>query len=73
MKLGPATKLDKKKKTTLIKFDCDIVPKAGDIIIIFRIHGQFEAIRKPDSGCIVCKTYISINSNLLSYKNWKQN
>ena len=29
-------------------------------------------MRKPDSGRIVCKTYIYINSNLLSYKNWKQ-
>ena len=31
------------------------------------------AIRKPDSKCIVHKTYIFINSNFLSYKNWKQN
>ena len=30
-------------------------------------------IPKPDSGRIVCKTYIFLNSNLLSYKNWKQN
>ena len=27
----------------------------------------------PDSGCMVCKTYIFINSSLLSYKKWKQN
>ena len=33
---------------------------------------QFGAIRKPDSGYIVCRIYIFINSNLLSYKNWKQ-
>ena len=47
-----------------------------DVFAIFPIYGQFEAIRKPDSRCIVCKTYIFINSNLLSYKNWtteKQN
>ena len=44
-----------------------------DIIVIFPISGQFGAIRKPDSGRMVCKTYIFINSNLLSYKNWKQN
>ena len=37
------------------------------------IYGQFGAIRNPDSGCTVCKLYIFINSNLLSYKNWKQN
>ena len=41
------------------------------VIIFFSIYGQFGAIRKPNSGRIVCKTYISINSNLLSYKNWK--
>ena len=44
-----------------------------DIIIIFLIYGQFRAIRKLDSRCIVCKTYIYINNKLLSYKNWKQN
>ena len=41
-----------------------------DAIAIFLISGQFEAIRKPDSGCIVCKPYIFIKSNLLSYKIW---
>ena len=44
-----------------------------DVIDIFPIYGQFRVIRKPDSGCIVCKTYIFINSNFLSYKKWKQN
>ena len=38
-----------------------------DVIVIFPIYDQFEAIRKPDSRRIVCKTYIFIN------KNWKQN
>ena len=44
-----------------------------DVIVIFPIYGQFGAIRKPDSKHLVCKIYISINRNLLSYKNWKQN
>ena len=44
-----------------------------DVFVIFPIYGQFGAIRKLDSGRIVCKTYIFIESNLLSYKNWKQN
>ena len=43
-----------------------------DGIIVFPIYGQFGAIRKPDSGRIVCKTYIFINSNLLSYNDWKK-
>ena len=45
----------------------------GDVIAIFPIYNQFGAIRKPDSGRIVCKIYIFINRNLLSYKNGKQN
>ena len=44
-----------------------------DVIVIFPIYGQFGVIRKPDSGRIVCKIYVFINSNLLSYNNWKQN
>ena len=47
--------------------------KNCDVIVIFPIFSQFGAIWKPDSGRIVCKTYVFINSNLLSYKNWKQN
>ena len=43
-----------------------------DVIIVFPIYGQFGAIRKPDSGRIVCKTYIFININLLSYNEWKK-
>ena len=44
-----------------------------DAIVIFPIYGQFEAVWKPESGHMVCKTYIFINSNLLSYKKWKNN
>ena len=47
--------------------------KNCDVIIIFPIYGQFEAIRKPDSKRVVCKIYIFINSKLFFYKNWKQN
>ena len=66
MKLGPVTKLDKRNKTTSNKFDDDAMSTICDLIVIFPIYGQFGAIRKPDSGRIVCKTYIFINSNLLS-------
>ena len=69
MKLGPVTKLDKRNKTTSKKFDNNVMSKNCDVIAIFSIYGQFGAIWKPDSGRIVCKTYIFINSNLLSYKN----
>ena len=67
MKLGPVTKIDKRDKTTSKKLHDDVNSKNGDVIVIFLIYGQFEAIRKPDSGRIVC------NSNLLFYKNWNQN
>ena len=73
MKLGPATKLDKRNKTTSKKVDVDVMSENCDVIVIFRIFGQFGAVRRPDSGHRVCKSYVFSNSNLLSYKNWKQN
>ena len=73
MKLGPVTKLDNRNKTTSKKIDNDVMSRNCDIIVIFLIYGIFRANRKPNSGCIVCKTYVSINSNFWSYKNWKQN
>ena len=72
MKPGAVTKLDNRNKTTSEKFDDDIMSENCDAIVIFPIYDQFEAIWKPDSGRIVCKTYVFINSNLLPYKNWKQ-
>ena len=36
-----------------------------DVISNFPILSQFGAIRKPDSGHIVCKTYTFFHSNLL--------
>ena len=69
MKLGPVTKLDKRNTATSKKIDDNVMSANCDAIVIFLIYGQFGAIRKPDSGRMVCKTYIFINSNLLSYKN----
>ena len=69
MKLGPITKPDERKKTTSKKFDDKVMSKNCNVIVIFLIYGQIGAIRKPDFGCIVFKTYGFINSDLLSYKN----
>ena len=69
MKLGPVTKLDKRSKNASKKIDVDLMSANYDAIVIFPMYGQFGAIRRPDCGRIVCKTYIFINSNLLSYKN----
>ena len=73
MKLGRVTKLDKRNKTVSKKLDDDVMSRNCDVIVIFPIYGQFGAIHKPDSGRIVCITYLFINSNLSSYKNRKQN
>ena len=69
MKLRAVTKLDKRNKTTSKKIDDDVMSAICDVIVIFLIYGHFGAIWKPDSRRIVCRTYIFINSNLLSYKN----
>ena len=68
MTLGPVTKHDKRNKTALKKIDDDVMSENCEIIVIFPVYVQFGAIKKPDSGHIVCKTYIFSNSNLLSYK-----
>ena len=73
MKLGPVTKLDKRNRSLSKKIYDDVIPVNCDVIVIFPIFGKFGAIRKPDSGRTVCKIYIFINSNLSSYKNYKQN
>ena len=69
MELGPVTKSYKRNKTTSKIFDNDVMSKNCDVTVIFSIYGQFRAVWKPDSRHRVCKTYVFINSNLLSYKN----
>ena len=68
MKLGPVTNVTIETKKYQKKIDDSVMSANCDIIVIFQIYGQFRAIWKPDSLCIVCKTYIFINSNLLYYK-----
>ena len=67
MKFRPVTKVDKRNKTTSKKFGNDVMSTNCDVVVIFPIYGRFEAIRKPDSGCIVQKTYIFIKNKRLSY------
>ena len=69
MRLELVTKRDKRNKTTSTKFDVNVMSKNCDVIVIFWIFGQFRAVRRPDFGHKVCKTYVFSNSNLLSYKN----
>ena len=44
-----------------------------NVTAIFSIYRESGEIQIPDSGWIAFKIYVFINSNLLSYKNWKQN
>ena len=68
MKLGLVPKLDKRNKTTSKKIDGDVVSASCDIIVIFRIYGKFGRIGKSTSGCIVCKTYISLKKPFILQK-----
>ena len=68
MKLGSVTKPDKRNKITSKQIDNDVVSTNSDVIVIFLIYSQFGAIRLPDSGRIVCKTYIFMKSNLFLTK-----
>ena len=72
MKLGPVTKLDNRNKITSKNIDDDVISANCDVIVIFLINDRFGAIRKTDSGRLVCKTYVFFRSNLLSYKNSKK-
>ena len=67
MKFGPASKLYKRKN------DDEVVLANFDVIVSFLIYGQCGAILELDSRRIVFKTSVFINSNLLAYKNRKQN
>ena len=60
MKLGPVYKLYKRNKATSKNFDDDVMSGNCGVIVIFSIYSQFGAIRKPNSGRRVCKTYVFI-------------
>ena len=62
MKLGGETKPDKRNKTTSRKFDDGVMSRNCDVITTFPIYGQFGTMRMPDSGRVVYKTYVFINS-----------
>ena len=66
MKPGPVTKFDKRNKTTSKKFGVNVMSEDSDVIVIVWIFGQFEAVRRPDSGHRVCKSYVFGNSILFS-------
>ena len=68
MKLELGIKIDKKNNTTSKTFAENVKLANYDIFVILSIYDHFGAIGKQNSKRIVCKTYIFINSNFLSYK-----
>ena len=49
MKLGPVFRLDNGNKTKSKNFEVDFMSENCDVIVIFRIFGQFGAVRRPAS------------------------
>ena len=71
MKLGPVTNLEKKTKRTSKTFDHDVMSANCDVIVNFPNLWPIWLYWELESGPIVYKPYIFINSNLSSYKNCK--
>ena len=57
MKLELVIKLEKRNKITPKKIVDDVMSNNCNVIVIFLIYGQFGALRKPDSGRKVCKSF----------------
>ena len=53
MKLGPVTKLDKKKHGNVKKIEDDFMLTNSDVTVVFPIYGLFGAIQKPDFECMI--------------------
>ena len=68
MKLRPVP-----KQYQLKNFDDDVMSGNCDVIAIFQIFDQLGAVQRPDFGHRICKSYVFINSNLLSKKTLKKN
>ena len=54
IKFGAITKIGKENKTTSKKSGNDVMLANYDVIVTFLIYDEFGAIRKPNSGRIIC-------------------
>ena len=65
MKTGPVdlNLSIKRNLTTSKQFDDDTISANYDIIFIFTIYGQFLAIQKPDSRCMVHNSHLFVTNN----------
>ena len=57
MMLELVIKLEKRNKISPKKFVDGVMSNNCNVIVIFLIYDQFGALRKPDSGRRVCKSY----------------
>ena len=71
MKLEPITQNDKRQMVTSKKFDNEVTSANPDVIVFYQFMAPVCSYPEPDAGHMVYKTYIFINSNLLSRKNRK--
>ena len=69
IKLGPVTMFVKRNTATLKKVKLTWCQQIMTSLSLFLIYGCFGATRIPDAWSMI----LFINSNLLSYKKWKQN
>ena len=58
--------IGKRNMASSSKIDNEFMSTNCDIIVLLRVYGQFASILKPDSGNMVCITYIFTNCNLFS-------
>ena len=68
MKLELVTTADKRNASRSKKVNNDVMSTNCDVNVFFSIYSKFAAIHKPDSGRLVYKTYVFVNSNFLSYR-----
>ena len=69
MKLGPASKLDRRNKTAPKKFDEDFLSANCDAIVIGLIYGQFGAIRILDTWSVIITFLLIKTFNLKKTEN----
>ena len=65
VKLGPVTNLEKKNTAILKKYNDGVISE----FMMLSFFGLMTNLEQFGSQSPDCKTYIFINSNLLSYKN----
>ena len=69
MKLGPAPKIDKTNTETIEESGDYVVLANCDVVVIFPVYGKFGAIRKLDSGHMVCIYLFSSTATFYLTKN----